>query len=83
MLSVVNPTVEKQEFAVQISGVKLRGTGKFSQLAAPSVDADNEAGKEPNIKIVESSETELPATVQVPPISVSVYEFDVGNGGMR
>ena len=77
MLSVVNPTVEKQEFTPQISGVKLRGTGKLSQLAAPSVDADNEPGKEPIIKIVESSQTELPARVQVPPISVSVYEFDV------
>jgi alpha-N-arabinofuranosidase len=79
ILSVVNPTVEKQEFATQISGVKLRGPGKLSQLAAPSVDADNEPGKEPVVKIVESSQTDLPARVQVPPISVSVYEFDVEN----
>lgn len=80
MLSVVNPTIEKQEFTPQISGVKLRGTGKLSQLAAPSVDADNEPGKEPIIKIVESAQAELPARVQVPPISVSVYEFDVERG---
>ena len=80
MLSVVNPTIEKQEFTSQINGVKLRGTGKLSQLAAPSVDADNEPGKEPIIKIVESAQAELPARVQVPPISVSVYEFDVERG---
>lgn len=80
ILSVVNPTIENQEFAPQIGGVKLRGAGKLSQLSAPSVDADNEPGKEPVIKIVESSQTALPGKVQVPPISVSVYEFDVENG---
>lgn len=80
ILSVVNPTVDGQQFVPQISGVKLRGPGKLSQLAAPSVDANNESGKEPLVKIVESAQTELPGTVQVPPISVSIYEFDVENG---
>ena len=77
ILSVVNPTVDGQEFAPQISGVKLLGPGKLWQLAAPSVDADNEPGKEPVVKIVESSQTTLPSKVQVPPISVNVYEFDL------
>jgi alpha-N-arabinofuranosidase len=80
ILSVVNPTVDGQEFAPQISGVKLRGPGKLWQLAAPSVDAENEPGKEPVIKIVESSQSALLSRVQVPPISVNVYEFDVENG---
>jgi alpha-N-arabinofuranosidase len=80
ILSVANPTVDGQRFTAQINGVKLRGPGKLSQIAAPSVEADNEFGKEPLVKIVESSVTELPGTVQVPPISVSVYEFDVENG---
>ena len=79
ILSVVNPTIEGQSFSPQITGVKLRGPGKLSQLAAPSVDADNEPGKEPVVKIVESSQASLPGMVQVPPISVSVYEFDVEN----
>jgi alpha-N-arabinofuranosidase len=80
ILSVVNPTIQAQEFTTQINGVKLRGTGKLSLLAASSVEADNEPGKEPPIKIVESSMTSLPNKVQVPPISASVYEFDVENG---
>ena len=80
ILSVVNPTVDGQEFASQISGVKLRGPGKLWQLAAASVDAENESGKEPVVKIVESSQTALLNKVQVPPISVNVYEFDVENG---
>jgi alpha-L-arabinofuranosidase len=80
ILSVVNPTIQAQEFAPQISGVKLRGTGKLWLLAAPSVDADKEPDKEPVVKIIESPQTALPSKVKVPPISVSVYEFDVENG---
>lgn len=77
ILSVVNPTITAQEFAHQISGVKWNAPGKLWVLAAPSVEADNESGKEPVIKIVESAQASLPAKVQVPPISVSVYVFDV------
>ncbi|HEY4354904.1 MAG TPA: hypothetical protein VGN16_04080 [Acidobacteriaceae bacterium] len=80
ILSVVNPTVTGQEFAPQISGVKLGGTGKLWLLTAPSVEADNEPGKEPVIKIVESPQAAFSGKVQVPPISVSVYEFNVENG---
>ncbi len=36
MLSVVNPTIQAQEFTPQINGVKLGGTGKLSLLAAPA-----------------------------------------------
>jgi alpha-N-arabinofuranosidase len=79
ILSVVNPTVQAQEFAPQISGVKLIGAGRQWQLAAPSVDADNEPGKEPVVKIVESSQTALVNKVGVPPISVTVYEFEFEN----
>jgi alpha-N-arabinofuranosidase len=80
ILSVVNPTTTAQEIAPEINGVKLRGSGKLSLLAAPSVDADNEAGKEPLVKMIESLQGALPEKVQVPPISVSVYEFQVDHG---
>jgi hypothetical protein len=77
--SVVNPTEDSQEFAPQITGVKLRGPGTLSQIAAPSVTAMNEAGKEPVVKIVETPKAALSEKVQVPPISVSVYEFEIEN----
>jgi alpha-N-arabinofuranosidase len=80
ILSIVNPTIEAQEFTPQINGVKLRGTGKLSLLAAPNIESDNEQGKEALIEIVENSVTALPTKVRVPPISVSVYNFDVENG---
>jgi alpha-N-arabinofuranosidase len=77
LLSVVNPTEEGQSFAAKISGVKLRDQGKLYQIAPPGVNSTNEAGKEPAVKIVETAQDGFPETVQVPPVSVSLYEFDV------
>jgi len=80
ILSVVNPTIESHEFAPQIIGVKLSATGKLSLLAAPSVDSDNEPGKDPLVKIVDTTVHALTNKVLVPPISVSVYEFEIVTG---
>jgi alpha-N-arabinofuranosidase len=77
LLSVVNPTETGQEFAPRISGVKLRGPGKLWQIAAPGVDAVNEAGKKPVVEILEYPQSALGDRVQVPPVSINVYEFDI------
>jgi alpha-N-arabinofuranosidase len=77
LISVVNPTEEGNDFAPKISGVKLRGQGKLYQIAPPSFDSTNEVGKEPAVKIVETAQHGVPETVQVPPFSVSLYEFEV------
>jgi len=77
ILSVINATEEAQEFTPQISGVKLRGTGKLSQFVAPSATANNEVGKEPVVTIAESSVGALPDKVQLPPVSVSIYQYEI------
>ena len=77
LISVVNPTEEGHSFAPKISGVKLRSQGKLYQIAPPSVSSTNEVGKEPAVKIVETAQDGLPETVQIPPVSVSLYEFDI------
>ena len=77
LVSVVNPTEEGHSLSPKISGVKLRGQGKLYQIAPPSVNSTNEAGKEPAVKIVETAQDGLPETVLVPPVSVSLYEFDI------
>jgi hypothetical protein len=41
------------------------------------VNAANEPGKEPVIKINETEQGSLPETVPVPPISVNVYEYEI------
>ncbi len=77
LISVVNPTEEANSFTPKIGGVNLRGPGKLYQIAPPSFDSTNEVGKEPAVKIVETPQNGVPATVQVPAFSVSLYEFEV------
>ena len=77
VISVVNPTEEAHSFTPKLSGVKLSAQGKLHQIAPPGLSSTNEAGKEPVVKIVESPQNGLPETIEVPPVSVSLYEFDV------
>jgi alpha-L-arabinofuranosidase len=79
ILSVVNPTEDSHHFAPQISGAKLRTQGKLWQIPASSVNAANEPEKETVVKINEIPQTSLPERMQVPPISVTVYEFEIEN----
>jgi alpha-L-arabinofuranosidase len=77
ILSIINATEEAQEFTPQISGVKLRGAGKLSQIVAPGVTSNNEAGKEPVVKIADTSVGALPEKVQLQPVSVSIYQYEI------
>jgi alpha-N-arabinofuranosidase len=77
LISVVNPTEESHTLTPKISGVKLHSQGKLYQIAPPSVSSTNEVGKEPAVKIVETAQNGLPETV--PPVSVSLYEFDIAS----
>jgi alpha-L-arabinofuranosidase len=74
---VVNPTEESHQLTSSLRQVKLRPRGKLYQIAPPSVDSSNQPGREPAVKIVESEQASFPETLQVPPVSVSVYEFEV------
>ena len=79
LISVVNPTESATEFSLGVTGVRLRGPGKLSQIAPPSLNSANQAGKPPLVEIVEYPQTRLPDTVQVPPVSIGVYEFEIEN----
>lgn len=77
LLSVVNPSEEAHALKPTIRGVRLRGSGRLYQIAPPSANSANRAGQEPAVKIVETVQNAVPETVQAPPASVSLYEFDV------
>jgi alpha-N-arabinofuranosidase len=77
LLSVINPTEEAQEFSPRIAAVKLRGPGKLWQIAAANINTANEPGKKPAVEILEYPQKTLAEKVQVPPISVNVYEFEI------
>jgi alpha-N-arabinofuranosidase len=77
LISVVNPTEEVREFTPRLTGVKLRGPGKLSQIAPPGVDSANRAGQKPVVEIIEHPQQAFTGTVQAPPVSINVYEFEI------
>jgi alpha-N-arabinofuranosidase len=77
IFSVVNATETAQEFSLKVTGIKLRGPGTLRQIAPPSVNSVNVAGQKPAVEIVEHPQDALPDTVQLPPVSISVYEFEI------
>jgi alpha-N-arabinofuranosidase len=77
VISVANPTEEKQEFTPQIKGVTPRGPGKLFQIAPPSLASSNQAGQKPVVEIVEHPQPVFTGAVQVPPVSINVYEFEI------
>ncbi len=77
IFSVVNATETAQEFSLKVTGIKLRGPGTLRQIAPPSVNSVNVAGQKPAVEIVEHPQDALPDTVQAPPVSIGVYEFEI------
>jgi alpha-L-arabinofuranosidase len=76
-VSVVNPTEEEQVLSPRIAGVKVQDAGKLWQIAAATVEASNEPGKQPVVEIIEHGAQQLAAPLRIPPISVNLYEFGV------
>ncbi len=77
LISVVNPTEDGHSFTPRIRALRLRDRGKLQRIAPPSVNSANEVGKEAVVKIDETEQTGMPETIRVPPISISLYEFEV------
>ena len=83
VLSIVNPTQEAQELSARVAGATLGQEGKLWQIAAPSANAVNEPGKKLAVQILEYEQKTLPGTVQIPAVSVSVYQFNVSPSSIR
>jgi alpha-N-arabinofuranosidase len=76
-VAVVNPTENAHDMSLAISGVQLAGSGVLRKIVAPHLDADNEPGKKPVLEVQETRLSEPPANLSVPPLSISLFEFDV------
>jgi alpha-N-arabinofuranosidase len=76
-IAVVNPTESAQQLDVSVTGVALRGTGRLWQIAPSELTTLNEAGKPMAVNIAESSLTEAPGKLTIPPISIGIYELPV------
>jgi alpha-L-arabinofuranosidase len=76
-VAVVNPTETAHDMEFAVTGAQLQGTGTIWRIAAPNLDADNEPGKEPVLAVRETRLIERPATLALPPLSISLFELDV------
>jgi alpha-N-arabinofuranosidase len=74
-LAVVNPTESVQQLRLTIAGIDLKGNGRGWHLTAPSLEATTGLTKH-EAEVKETSMTEIPATLDVPPISIHIYEFE-------
>jgi alpha-N-arabinofuranosidase len=74
-LAIVNPTESGQQIDVALQGVAVQNQGRLWRIAAADLTAANTPGKPRVVDIVESSLTEAPGRLAIPPISISIYEF--------
>jgi alpha-N-arabinofuranosidase len=76
-IAIVNPTEEPQELDASFTGATLKGTGTLWRIAPRDLRAENLPGKPDAVGIVESSLTGAPGRMEIPPISISIYELPV------
>jgi alpha-L-arabinofuranosidase len=76
-VAIVNPTESEQRIDVAFQGVALQPKGRLYRIAAAGLSPQNVPGKPPEVDIVESVLTELPASLVIPKLSISLYELPV------
>jgi alpha-N-arabinofuranosidase len=74
-LAVVNPTESTQKLRLTVIGIGLRGNGRAWHMTAPSLEATTGLTKH-EVEIKEALVNEVPATLDLAPISISIYEFE-------
>jgi alpha-N-arabinofuranosidase len=76
-VAVVNPTESVQKINTAFRGVKLNQRCKKWEIVPGDINARNIAGQNPNVGIAESASNEVSGVLEVPPISITVYEFEI------
>jgi alpha-L-arabinofuranosidase len=74
-VAVINPTDSALQMQLDIQGAELAGAGKLWQMTGPGPDAATGLGKS-EVKVEENSLSEVPKSVNVQPVSISIYEFE-------
>jgi alpha-N-arabinofuranosidase len=74
-VAVINPTETGQQLQISFRGMELSGKGRVWRMAPASIDANIVVGQKPGVEVQEQALDALPGTMQVAPISVSIYEF--------
>jgi alpha-N-arabinofuranosidase len=75
-VSVVNPTESPRQLQLTVSGLGISGPGKVWRMAPPSITSANVVGREPQVRVEESS-ADASGVLSIPAISVGIYVFPV------
>jgi hypothetical protein len=73
----VNPTEREHELAVDWRGASLRRQGVLWRIAHSDPRAYNEPGEELNVVIDEKEIRDISSSVNLPPLSISLYKFPI------
>ncbi|MFC1553046.1 alpha-L-arabinofuranosidase C-terminal domain-containing protein [candidate division KSB1 bacterium] len=76
IVGIVNPTNEKYELPIAVSGTSFADEGIIRLITGDAMDY-NEPGKKPVVTIQEKSVKLSSGKLKVPPVSISLYEFPV------
>ena len=76
-IAVVNATLQPQPLALEVKGVRGRGSGAVWVLTGRQLDAEIKVGQRPGVNVRQSKVPALPPSLTVPPISTSIYEFPI------
>ena len=74
-LAIVNPTESIQKLQLTINGINLKGQGRAWHMTGPGIEAVTGLTKH-EVQIQEAPISEVPATLDIAPISINVYEFE-------
>jgi alpha-N-arabinofuranosidase len=75
-VAIVNPTLEKRDVALEVTGARLSGTGWRWQIAHDDPLAYNDPGQAPKVVLQEEKVTDG-GRLWVAPCSVTLYALDV------
>ncbi len=76
-VAIVNPTESIQKINVDFKGIELQDKTRMWEIAAADINARNVVGQKPEVEIVESPLKQAPKMLEVAPISITLYEFEV------
>ncbi len=76
-VGIVNPTLEEAALDLQVQGVEFADRGSVWFIRGTDRRAFNEPGKSPRVAIEEKENIPYNDGLVVPPLSVSVYRFEV------
>jgi alpha-N-arabinofuranosidase len=76
-VAIVNPTEQEHEVPIDLEGTGLTGQGRLWLIANEDPMAYNEPGEEARVRIVEKTIDGVSSTLQVPALSISLYELPV------